>query len=53
MQTGDIQSRDPFVLPVPEHGCYYLYGATGKNCWGGPGVGEETGGRLTLTASAG
>jgi len=41
MQTGDIHIRDPFVLPVPERGCYYLYGTTGKNCWDGPGGGFD------------
>jgi arabinan endo-1,5-alpha-L-arabinosidase len=36
MQTRDIHMRDPFVLPFPAAGCYYLYGTTDKNCWGGP-----------------
>lgn len=26
---GQIRIRDPFVLPVPEEGCYYLFGTTG------------------------
>ncbi|MCY0880096.1 MAG: glycoside hydrolase family 43 protein [Firmicutes bacterium] len=30
----DIQIRDPFVVPVPEEGAYYLFGSTDANIWG-------------------
>lgn len=30
MKTEDIQIRDPFILPVPEEGLYYLFGTTSK-----------------------
>ena len=33
MRIQDIQMRDPFVLPVPEEGIYYLFGSTDKNIW--------------------
>lgn len=33
---NDIHLRDPFILPVPEEGRYYLYG-TGWRLPGGPG----------------
>lgn len=32
MKTGDIQMRDPFVVPVVEEDMYYLYGTTDKDC---------------------
>lgn len=35
MRTSDIHLRDPFVLPVEEHGTYYLYGTIGETAWGG------------------
>ena len=41
MQLSEIQVRDPFVLPVPDEGCYYLFGSTDKNIWGGPGTGFD------------
>ena len=41
MQTRDIQIRDPFILPEPTEGVYYLFGTTDKNCWNGPGGGFE------------
>ena len=28
LHSDEIQIRDPFVLPVPEEHCYYLYGTT-------------------------
>lgn len=31
--VSEIQIRDPFILPVPEDGRYYLYGTTDINCW--------------------
>lgn len=34
LSINDIQIRDPFVLTVPEEGCYYLYGTTDKDPWG-------------------
>ncbi len=41
MKTHEIQIRDPFVVPVPGEGVYYLFGTTDKNCWGGPGTGFD------------
>jgi beta-xylosidase len=34
--SGDIQIRDPFVLPLERNGerLYFLYGSTDKNIWG-------------------
>jgi hypothetical protein len=37
MQLCDIQIRDPFVLPAPSLGEYFLFGTTDKNPWSGPG----------------
>ncbi|WP_051318153.1 glycoside hydrolase family 43 protein [Cohnella thermotolerans] len=39
-KSQEIQIRDPFVLPVPEEGLYYLFGSTDKNIWG-PGTGFD------------
>ena len=33
MKTSDIQIRDPFIVPMPDEGRYYLYGSTDKNIW--------------------
>ena len=38
MKRNEIHVRDPFILPVPEEKCYYLFGTTdfyekGFNCW--------------------
>ena len=33
--NADIQIRDPFVVPVPEEGVYYLFGTTNKDPWRG------------------
>jgi arabinan endo-1,5-alpha-L-arabinosidase len=42
LKRGDIHIRDPFVLPVPAEGRYYLFGTTaGKNAWSGPGLGFD------------
>ena len=35
LSVNDIQIRDPFVLTVPEEGCYYLYGTTDEDPWSG------------------
>ncbi|MFC0211653.1 glycoside hydrolase family 43 protein [Paenibacillus chartarius] len=32
---SDINFRDPFILPVPEEGMYYLYGTEGATAWKG------------------
>ncbi|HNT35327.1 MAG TPA: glycoside hydrolase family 43 protein [bacterium] len=40
-KTGDIQIRDPFVVPIEQEKRYYLYGTTDVNCWGPPGVGFD------------
>ncbi len=32
-ETANIRMRDPFVLPVREENCYYLFGTTDANCW--------------------
>jgi beta-xylosidase len=42
MRLSDIQIRDPFIVPIPEEGAYYLYGTTDTNAWGGPGSGFDT-----------
>ena len=41
MKTSDIRIRDPFVLPEPEKGFYYLFGTTDRNCWEGTGQGFD------------
>jgi len=41
MRLGDIQIRDPFVLPVAGEGVYYLFGTTDRNAWTGPGTGFD------------
>jgi beta-xylosidase len=41
MNTAAIQIRDPFILPVPAEGAYYLFGTTGRNCWHGPADGFD------------
>ena len=41
MKTCEIQIRDPFILPAPEEGEYYLFGTTDKTCWNGPGLGFD------------
>jgi arabinan endo-1,5-alpha-L-arabinosidase len=40
MRNEELQIRDPFVLPVPGEGKYYLFGSTDKNIWG-PGTGFD------------
>ena len=40
-RTGDIHIRDPFVVPVPEEGYYYLFGTTDPDCWNPPGIGFD------------
>jgi len=42
IRRQDIQIRDPFVLPMAEEGCYYLFGTTDRNAWDGPGTGFDT-----------
>jgi arabinan endo-1,5-alpha-L-arabinosidase len=39
MKTGDIQIRDPFIVPLADKKLYVMYGTTDKNCWSGPGSG--------------
>ncbi|MDF2922375.1 MAG: glycoside hydrolase [Paenibacillaceae bacterium] len=34
MRNEDLQIRDPFVVPVPGEGRYYLFGSTDANIWG-------------------
>ncbi len=41
MHLTDIQIRDPFIVPIPEEGVYYLYGTTDTNAWSGPGGGFD------------
>ncbi len=41
MKTGDIQIRDPFVVPIKEEGLYHLFGTTDVNCWSGTGSGFD------------
>ncbi|NOJ58796.1 glycoside hydrolase family 43 protein [Arthrobacter sp. 260] len=40
-QLHEIQIRDPYVLPVPGEGKYYLFGSTDANIWSGPGTGFD------------
>lgn len=37
-----IQIRDPFVLPQPHEGAYYLYGSTDTDIWSGQATGFNT-----------
>ena len=30
MKRSEIIIRDPFILPIPENRCYYLYGTTDR-----------------------
>jgi len=41
MLLSDIHLRDPYVLPVREHGAYYLYGTTGRTAWDGRAEGFD------------
>ncbi len=41
MNLSDIHIRDPFVLPVPSEGRYYLYGTMGQYTWGDTAVGFD------------
>ena len=41
MRTGEIQIRDPFVVPMEDEGMYYMFGTTDKNCWLPPGTGFD------------
>ena len=41
MRTGEIQIRDPFVVPMKDGGLYYMFGTTDKNCWLPPGTGFD------------
>lgn len=40
ISTKEIQIRDPFVVPAPAEGRYYLFGSTDANIWG-PGTGFD------------
>jgi beta-xylosidase len=37
----DIHIRDPFVVPDPAEGKYYLFGTTGADCWSGTPTGFD------------
>ncbi len=41
LRLEDIRIRDPFVLPVEEERCYYLFGTTDSHVWKGKGVGFD------------
>lgn len=41
MRRDDIELRDPYVLPRPETGTYYLYGTTDPDPWKGQGIGFD------------
>jgi hypothetical protein len=41
MRLTEFRIRDPFVLPDPAEGAYYLYGTTDENVWEGPGTGFD------------
>jgi arabinan endo-1,5-alpha-L-arabinosidase len=40
VSNGELQIRDPFVVPVREEGVYYLFGSTDPNIWG-KGIGFD------------
>ncbi len=40
-RTDEIQMRDPFVLPAPELGKYFLFGTTDRDCWNGQATGFD------------
>lgn len=42
MHLDAINIRDPFVLPQPSTGWYYLYGTAGATCWQGRPAGFDT-----------
>lgn len=39
--NADIHIRDPFVVPAPDEGRYYLFGTPGADCWSGTPVGFD------------
>ncbi|MFH1524235.1 MAG: glycoside hydrolase family 43 protein [Chloroflexota bacterium] len=41
VKLSDIHIRDPFVVPVPSEGRYYLYGTMGAYTWSGTAVGFD------------
>lgn len=41
VQRNELQIRDPFVVPVPSEGRYYLFGTTDKDPWNKRGVGFD------------
>jgi beta-xylosidase len=41
MKLSDIHIRDPFVLPIPSEGRYYLYGTMGAYAWTESAVGFD------------
>jgi arabinan endo-1,5-alpha-L-arabinosidase len=41
MKLSEINFRDPFVLPVPSEGRYYLYGTLGAYTWNESAVGFD------------
>lgn len=41
MKTGNIQIRDPFILPLPDIGKYVMYGTTDPSPWEGKGSGFD------------
>ena len=40
MRIHDIPIRDPYVVPAPKEGLYYLFGSTDANIWG-KGIGFD------------
>jgi len=41
VRASEIHMRDPFVLPSPDEGLYYLFGTTDEDCWKADGVGFD------------
>ena len=41
MKKEEIRLRDPFVVPIPQEGCYYLFGTTDRNIWDPPATGFD------------
>lgn len=41
LKNDAIHIRDPFVLPMPEEGKYYLFGTRGAECWANAATGTD------------
>ncbi|MNO34209.1 Glycosyl hydrolases family 43 [compost metagenome] len=41
LETSDIQIRDPYILTLKNEACYYMYGTTDSQPWGGKATGFD------------